>query len=237
MGRRVLLIVAALGGGCVSPLTGMVHPVTGETRTCVSHLPPGFASLEMDRCVDKLKTSGFVPAEELTAEERAALQARTGGRVRSRTPGPAGAEEADAREVPADPSGDARGIWRQVTMVPDAETAVLDGGQRIRYLGIQRVESPQAPSAIARFGDAVAYSRQLIQGKRVRLEFDTRVHDPEGFLWAYVYLLDGRMVNALLVEQGYAQADRHQPDLKHAQLFQQLETEARNSGRGHWGGR
>ncbi len=229
--RWGLLLVALMLGACAHPLVAMVHPVTGEARTCTSHLPPGFASLEMSRCEDKLRTSGFVKAEELTADQRAALL--EGAR---RRPDARGAPASGA-EGPAEPGGRPPGTWRRVTLVPDAETLVLDGGQTLRYVGIRRVESPQAPTAVARFAEAVAVARQLVEGQAVRLEFDVRVHDPDGRLWAYVYLLDGRMVNALLVERGYAQADPYQSDLKRAPLFQQLEAAARAAGRGLWGAR
>ena len=233
--RRALLLIAVVLGACTTPLTGMVHPVTGEVRTCTSHLAPGLDRVEMSRCVETLRASGFVKAEELTNDQRAALLERGRRRPGSRGAAASGTGEPGSDEAAGDPSRTQPGIWRRVTMVLDAETLILDGGQTLRYLGIRPVESPQSPTAVGRFAEAVAFNRQLAEGQAVRLEFDVRLHDPDGRLWAYVYLQDGRMANALLVERGYAQADPYQSDLKHAQLFQQLEAAARAAGQGFWG--
>ena len=43
------------------------------------------------------------------------------------------------------------------------------------------------------------------------------------------------MVNARLVEEGYATASTYPPDVRHAELFAALQTEARTQGRGLWG--
>ena len=43
------------------------------------------------------------------------------------------------------------------------------------------------------------------------------------------------MVNALLVRDGYAHASTYPPDVKHQDVFRQLETEARGASRGLWG--
>ncbi len=51
---------------------------------------------------------------------------------------------------------------------------------------------------------------------------------------AYVYLEDGTFVNAELVRQGYAQLLTIPPNVKHADLFVQLQKEAREAGRGLW---
>ncbi len=76
--------------------------------------------------------------------------------------------------------------------------------------------------------------RGLIEGKRVRLERDISDQDRYGRLLRYVYLKDGRMVNALLVEAGYAQVMTIQPDVKHTEPLRRLEREAREARRGLW---
>ena len=226
------LALVLLVGACATPLTAMVHPETGESRPCVSHLPPGLASLEMERCVAKLRESGFVKAEELTPEALAALGGR---RSSARPPGPApgspGGRESPEAPPEAPPE---RGIWRRVTLVLDERTVVLDGGQPLRYVGIRPFEGDEAPPSVAHRAGALAFNRQLVEGQTVRLEFDVRMHDHEGRLWAYVYLVDGRLVNSLLVENGFARADPYQGYVKHAALFRQLEVEARGAGRGLW---
>ena len=43
------------------------------------------------------------------------------------------------------------------------------------------------------------------------------------------------MVNAVLVEEGYARSSSYPPDVRHQELFIRLEREARNASRGLWG--
>jgi hypothetical protein len=52
-------------------------------------------------------------------------------------------------------------------------------------------------------------------------------------LW-YVYLEDGTFVNAELVRQGYAVIATFPSDVRHQELFLELEREAREAGRGLW---
>jgi endonuclease YncB( thermonuclease family) len=235
--RWGFLLVFGMLGACTYPIAGMVNPATGEVQTCTSHLPPGFSSLQMNHCLDNLRLSGFVKAEELKAEQRAALEPKARQLADARGARASGGGEAGAADASADPSGRTPGSWRHVTMAPDAETIVLDGGETVRYLGIRRLEGFQAPTAAARFGEAVAFVRQLVEGQTVRLEYDAQTRDPGGRVWAYVYLLDGRMVNAQLVERGYAQADPDQSNVRYAPLFQRLEAGARAAGRGFWAAR
>jgi micrococcal nuclease len=228
-----LLVVGALGA-CTYPLAGVVNPATGEVQTCTSRLPPGFASLEMHHCLTKLKASGFVKAEELTAEQQAAMEPKARRLADARGAQASGGGESGAAEASTDPGGKGPGSWQRVAMVPDAESVVLGGGETVRYLGIRRLEGFQGATAAARFGEAVAFTRQLLEGQTVRLEYDAQARDPDGRARAYVFLTDGRMVNAQLVERGYAQADPDQTNLKYAQLFQQLEAVARAGRRGFW---
>lgn len=54
-------------------------------------------------------------------------------------------------------------------------------------------------------------------------------------LLRYVWLDESTMVNALLVEEGYAQVVTYPPDVRHVDLFLELQREARAEGRGLWG--
>ena len=228
------LLVVGMLGACTYPITGMVNPETGEVQTCTSHLPAGVSSLQMEYCLNRLKGLGFVKAEELTAEQQAALdpKARRAGGARGALASRGG--ESGAADASTGAAGAPQGGWRRVIMVPDAESVMVFGGETVRYLGIRRVEAFQGVTAVARFGEAAAFTRQVLEGQTVRLEYDGEARDADGRTWAYVYLQDGRMVNALLVERGYAQADPERSDLKYAPLFQQLEAAARAAKRGFW---
>ena len=127
---------------------------------------------------------------------------------------------------PAVPFGPGNMLKAQVLGVVDGTTIQVDlegGHEQVRYLGIE-------PLGHA----ATEANRHLVQGKHVWLELDVPLRDSDGRLLAYVYVGD-RMVNAELVRQGYAQANTVPPSGKYAHLFQQLQREAREAGRGVWG--
>ncbi len=126
-----------------------------------------------------------------------------------------------------------------VTRVVDGDTVVVQtaaGQARVRYLGIDTPESVDPRRPVERFGkEAADRNRALVEGKTVFLEQDVSETDRFGRLLRYVYLEDGRMVNALLIEEGYAHAASYPPDVKYQERFARLEREARAAKRGLWG--
>ena len=82
--------------------------------------------------------------------------------------------------------------------------------------------------------EASSFTRKLVEGKKVRLEFDIKKHDRYGRLLAYVYLEDGTFVNSRIIEEGYAQVMTITPNVKYAQIFLKLEREARQKKKGLW---
>jgi len=54
------------------------------------------------------------------------------------------------------------------------------------------------------FGEeASRFTKGMVEGKKVRLEFDWQQRDRYGRLLAYVYLMDGIFLNAEIIKQGY----------------------------------
>lgn len=121
-----------------------------------------------------------------------------------------------------------------VERVIDGDTIVIEGGERVRYIGMDCPEmrgwngrpEPYAEKATAR-------NRQLVEGKRVRLEKDVSERDRFGRLLRYVYV-GQHLINAQLVREGLAYAFPLRPDTARAELFEKLEIEARRLGRGIW---
>jgi micrococcal nuclease len=114
---------------------------------------------------------------------------------------------------------------------------VLIGGQayKLRYIGIDTPESVDPRRPVECLGEEAAErNRKLVQGATVGLEKDVSETDAFGRLLRYVWL-DGEMVNALLVEEGYAEAATYPPDVKYSEMFASLQAEARAAGRGLWG--
>ncbi len=81
---------------------------------------------------------------------------------------------------------------------------------------------------------AADFTRKLVEGKEVKLEFDVSQRDKYGRLLAYVYLTDGTFVNAEIIKQGFAQVMTIPPNVKHQDLFLRLQKEARENRRGLW---
>lgn len=126
-----------------------------------------------------------------------------------------------------------------VTRVIDGDTVELAFGQRLRYIG---VDTPETHRRIGdrwvevheAFGaEATTFNRSLVEGKRVRLEYDIEPHDKYGRLLAYVYAGE-TFVNAALLRQGYAHLLTIPPNVKHVDEFQALVREARAAQRGLW---
>lgn len=129
----------------------------------------------------------------------------------------------------------------KVTRVVDGDTFWIDNdtdeGQKIRMIGIDAPESRNVFKKVkAHYGDqSKAYLEKLLTGKKVRLEYDIIRKDKYGRTLAYVYLEDGRLLNALLIQKGYAQVLTVPPNVKHAEHLNRLQQQARNKRRGLWG--
>ena len=101
------------------------------------------------------------------------------------------------------------------------------------YRDAQRTQ--QDISTIQKLGQrAYEFTRNLVEGKRVSLEFDVEKRDRYKRLLAYVYLKDGIFVNAEIVKEGYASLMTIPPNVKYADLFLKLYRQARENKRGLW---
>jgi micrococcal nuclease len=126
----------------------------------------------------------------------------------------------------------------KVRRVVDGDTIEVDIQGKfytVRYIGIDTPETVHPNRPVECFGkEASRRNRQLVAGKVVGLEKDVSETDRYGRLLRYVWV-DGQMVNAVLVAEGYARTYTYPPDVKYAHLFMQLEREAREANRGLWG--
>jgi micrococcal nuclease len=125
-----------------------------------------------------------------------------------------------------------------VVRAVDGDTIVvrLDGReQRVRYIGVNTPESVDPRREVQCFGkEAAERNRALVAGKVVGLEKDVSETDQYGRLLRYV-AVDGVLVNAELIRDGYARSTTYPPDVRYAERFRALEREAREARRGLWG--
>jgi micrococcal nuclease len=165
-----------------------------------------------------------------------------------------------------------------ISKVIDGDTFVLSNGEHVRLVGIDTPESrinaklerdnkrtgEDAKTVIEMGKKATEFTRKLVEGKKVYLEYDIQQRDRYGRLLAYVYLIDktdtdeallemagllnvpsgdllrGNLkgafpfVNATIIKAGYAQVMTVPPNVKYQELFLELEKEAREQRRGLW---
>ena len=120
-----------------------------------------------------------------------------------------------------------------VVRVIDGDTVEIEGGERVRYLGIDTPET-WPPSGVEYYGEeATGKNRELVEGEVVGLEGDVQPRDEYGRWLRYVWL-DDVMVNAELVRLGYAYAYTLPPNTRYRELFLRLEREAREQKLGLW---
>ena len=136
-----------------------------------------------------------------------------------------------------------------VARVYDGDTFRLDNGDKVRLVGIDTPESSENKKLFrdaARLGHDVKkilamgraasqYTKSLLEGRRVRLEFDIQQRDKYGRLLAYVYRVDdGLFINEEIIKNGYAYPMTIPPNVRHADEFKELFREAQKAGRGLW---
>lgn len=136
-----------------------------------------------------------------------------------------------------------------VVKVVDADKIVLENGQRIQLIGIESLGLPARKyvqrdkdgNVIEEFEDdlsisieeqALTFAQELLENKRVRLEFDAEHRSPQGYIYAYVFLADGSMANVDLLKMGFVDLSLTPPNLKYADKLRAAYQEAREEKRG-----
>ena len=138
-----------------------------------------------------------------------------------------------------------------VRFVFDGDTIEIerDGRrERVRLIGVDTPEAHDSPKlerlaargqdrdAILALGRrATAFTRERLLGRRVELELDVEPRDRFGRLLAYVWLPDGTLFNATLLEAGQARLLTIPPNVRYVDRLVPLEQAAREARRGLWG--
>lgn len=136
-----------------------------------------------------------------------------------------------------------------VVKVIASDLIVLEDGRHIKLIGIESmgqpphkyvkyddkghvIEEPEEPT-IPLAEQALTYAQDLLENKKVRLEFDDDAGDTSnGYLYAYVYLPDGRMANAELLRMGFVKLRTIPPNVKYEDKLDAAYRQAKKEKRG-----
>jgi micrococcal nuclease len=120
-----------------------------------------------------------------------------------------------------------------VTSIVDGDTFRIEGGEKVRILGIDTPERDECY-----FGEAREFLHKLIDNKYVRLDKDIEDRDKYGRLLRYVFIekenQDNELVNETLVREGYAFDYYISPNKRYKDLFVSAREEAKRENRGLW---
>jgi len=174
----------------------------------------------------------------------------------------------------ADPQVPVKSGLLTVTRVIDGDTLQLSNGEKVGLIGVDAPESSNnfklwqdakdtgqdAKEIVEKGEEAAEFTRKLVEGKQVVLEYDGQGKDKYGRALAYVYVvtnarglfhekavgwnvepyvsfIDGYQcfhLNAYIIGQGYAQVMGASPNMKYQELFTTLEKEAKQRKKGLW---
>lgn len=147
----------------------------------------------------------------------------------------------EKEEMASMPTPILNGLY-EVVRVVDGDTIIvcIDGEDiRVRLIGVNTDESV-APEEYGKENTeegiiASDFTKKLLTGKSVYLEYDVEKEDKYGRTLAYVYTEDMQMVNALLVSNGLAELCTIPPNVAYSDYFFSLLQEARENKVGFWG--
>jgi endonuclease YncB( thermonuclease family) len=122
-----------------------------------------------------------------------------------------------------------------VKYVFDGDTVLLKSGKKVRYLGIDAPEIDHEEGKHEFMAlSAKDFNSNLVKGAKVRLEYDQEKKDRYGRLLAYLFLENGKMINALLLERGLAYVLLKTPNLKYKEQLLKCQRKAINEKIGIW---
>lgn len=135
-----------------------------------------------------------------------------------------------------------------IVKVIASDMIVLEDGRHIKLIGIESFGS--APRPILKYDkkgklieeqveptipledQALYFAQDLLENKKIRLEYDVDALDEHHHRQAYVFLPNGKLANAELLRQGFVRLKIRPPNLKYAQELRNAYQEARTQQRG-----
>ena len=140
-------------------------------------------------------------------------------------------------EIPVESDAEGKGTSTDVVRVVrviDGDTFEIEGGERVRLIGVDTPESVKPDTPVECFGkESSDYLRSLVEGKEVRLERDRTDRDRYARLLRYAYLGDV-FINERIVRDGYAESVAYKPDTAKQAVLDRAEETAKIERRGRF---
>ncbi len=121
-----------------------------------------------------------------------------------------------------------------VKRVIDGDTFVLDSDERVRLIGIDTPETKHPTKGVQPYGpEASDFTKNAIEGKEVKLEFDVDLYDRYNRFLAYVYY-NNVFLNEELVLMGLAVVSTYPPNVKYVDRFISAQNQSKKQKLGIW---
>lgn len=147
---------------------------------------------------------------------------------------PPSSTSAPAPDASVIPEGTQKSL---VARVIDGDTIELEDGRKVRLIGVDTPETVHPQKEVEYYGkEASDFTRSMLEGKKVYLEYDVQLTDKYGRTLAYVWLEDGTLFNELLLLEGFAQVATFPPNIKYVERFLGAQKHARENCKGLWAG-
>ena len=142
--------------------------------------------------------------------------------------------------VPAPPENLPSGQY-EVLRVVDGDTLLLTNHTRVRLIGVDAPESVKPEHPVEPWGpEASEFTKQFINDRHVRLQFDKEREDQFGRTLAYVWVTDPKNGQEKLLNEELLRAGMARPTLWYhfsdtmKRRFRKATEEAQRAGRGIW---
>ena len=125
---------------------------------------------------------------------------------------------------------------------------VLEDGRRVKLIGVESTDPPprvyvkrdkdgkvieeKPEPTISLEEQALTYAQELLENKKVKLEYDVDARSPGGYLFAYVYLPDGTMANTELLKMGFVKLRISPPNIRYEDRLRAAYKQAKKEKRG-----
>jgi len=125
--------------------------------------------------------------------------------------------------------------WYTVNEIISGDSFRVDGGSVVRYASLT---APDPRSEVKRIEDfateSIAFNKQLLEGRKVSLEWGSRIRDKKGRYLAYVHTEDGTFINQKVLAEGFAKLSIEPPNLEYAEALREAAMHARRDKKGLW---